>query len=107
MLIRSSSDPWLLNMILSITKSNMVNKMTTSRLELRFKRAQEPLVIETRSSNKKQANANCAVLAVRELYKRGFIEKFGTRTENYDDEQVLSPNNNLAVAFMKSIRPLS
>ena len=68
----------------------MVNKMTTSRLELRFKRAQEPLVIETRSSNKKQANANCAVLAVRELYKRGFIEKFGTRTENYDDEQVLS-----------------
>ena len=64
--------------------------MTTSRLELRFKRAQEPLVIETRSSNKKQANANCAVLAVRELYKRGFIEKFGTRTENYDDEQVLS-----------------
>ena len=75
---------------MSTIESNMVNKMTTSRLELRFKRAQEPLVIETRSSNKKQANANCAVLAVRELYKRGFIEKFGTRTENYDDEQVLS-----------------
>ena len=75
---------------MSTIERNMVNKMTTSRLELRFKRAQEPLVIETRSSNKKQANANCAVLAVRELYKRGFIEKFGTRTENYDDEQVLS-----------------
>ena len=74
---------------MSTIERNMVNKMTTSRLELRFKRAQEPLVIETRSSNKKQANANCAVLAVRELYKRGFIEKFGTRTENYDDEQVL------------------
>ena len=79
---------------MSTIERNMVNKMTTSRLELRFKRAQEPLVIETRSSNKKQANANCAVLAVRELYKRGFIEKFGTRTENYDDEQVLSLDRN-------------
>ena len=79
---------------MSTIERNMVNKMTTSRLELRFKRAQEPLVIETRSSNKKQANANCAVLAVRELYKRGFIEKFGTRTENYDDEQVFLLNLN-------------
>ena len=55
--------------------------MTTSRLELKFKRSSEPIVIETKSSNKKQANANCAVLAVRELFKKGFIEKFGTRTE--------------------------
>ena len=55
--------------------------MTTSRLELKFKRSPDAIVIETKSSNKKQANANCAVLAVRELFKRGFIEKFGTRTE--------------------------
>ena len=59
----------------------MTTKMTTSRLELKFKRSPDGIVIETKSSNKKQANANCAVLAVRELFKRGFIEKFGTRTE--------------------------
>ena len=73
----------------------MVNKMTTSRLELRFKRASEPIIIDTKSSNKKKANANCAVLAVRELYKRGYIEKFGTRTDYGDDDQVKSMDHKL------------
>ena len=57
--------------------ASMANKLTTSKLVLSFKRAQEPILIETKSSNKKQANANCAVLAVRELFRRGFIEQFG------------------------------
>ena len=64
----------------------MANKLTTSKLVLNFKRASEPIVIETKSSNKKQANANCAVLAVRELYRRGFIEQFGKMDRSIDNE---------------------
>ena len=77
----------------------VANKLTTSKLVLNFKRTPEPIVIETRSTNKKQANANCAVLAVRELFRRGFIEQFGkhdrTLDEDYDDMcgsgQMLAP----------------
>ena len=47
----------------------MANKLTTSKLVL-----------------KKQANANCAVLAVRELYRRGFIEQFGKMDRSIDND---------------------
>jgi hypothetical protein len=38
--------------------------------------------VQTRASNKKQANASCAVLAVRALFKNNLIEKFGDRIMN-------------------------
>ena len=42
-----------------------------------------------------KANANCAVMAVRELYKRGYIEKFGERNERY--EEVAEPENKIGM----------
>lgn len=56
-----------------------VTKTTISKLMLDIKRLQQPLIVETRASNKKQANANCAVLAVRALFKHGLIEKSGEK----------------------------
>ena len=59
-----------------------ITKTTISKLKLDIKRLPHPLVVETRASNKKQANASCAVLAVRALFKHGLIEKFGERIMN-------------------------
>lgn len=77
--------------------AQLANKLTTSKLVLSFKRAQEPIVIETKSSNKKQANANCAVLAVRELFRRGFIEQFGKISQpggDQNDEDTVDTESN-------------
>ena len=79
----------------------MANKLTTSKLVLNFKRATEPIVIETKSSNKKQANANCAVLAVRELFRRGFIEQFGKLDRSLDNED---NHENEQLGFLTSNR---
>lgn len=49
----------------------------TSKLVLNIKRLGEPLVQISTASNKKSANAQCALKMVGELYRRNLVERFG------------------------------
>ena len=54
-----------------------ISHSATSKLVLNIKRLGEPLVQISTASNKKAANAQCALQMVGELYRRNLIERFG------------------------------
>ena len=58
-------------------KGPYLSHSATSKLVLNIKRLGEPLVQISTASNKKAANAQCALKMVGELYRRNLIERFG------------------------------
>jgi len=58
-------------------KGAYLSHSATSKLVLNIKRLGEPLVQISTASNKKAANAQCALKMVGELYRRNLIERFG------------------------------
>ena len=65
-------------------------KMTHSLLKLDIKRlGPTPIIIRAKASNKKQANAQCAVIAVRRLFSLNVIEKHGDVPKRGREEDIM------------------
>ena len=66
-------------MMSNLTQGALYAHIAISKLVLNIKRVGSPLVQQAQASNKKTANAQCALYMIRELYRRNLIEKFGEK----------------------------
>lgn len=61
------------------SQGTLYSHIAISKLTLNIKRIGGILTQSAQASNKKTANAQCALNMMRELYRRGLIEKFGEK----------------------------